>query len=207
MARPAPPPVRPLDWLARHGRPITYGYLRSRPPLTDYQTVFAREPGSAEMPSAGRPFTSPLVLRLALRGIPVVPITLHAGVSSPELHEPPLPERFDVPAGTAHLVEATRAAGGRIVAVGTTVTRALESAVDARGRVRPSRGWTSLVLGPDRPARVVTGLVSGLHAPEASHLLLLESVAGPELVQATYEQAVAQQYLWHEFGDSTLLLP
>jgi S-adenosylmethionine:tRNA ribosyltransferase-isomerase len=200
-------PVHPWDLLARHGRPVTYGYLRSRPPLEAYQTVFGDEPGSAEMASAGRPFTAELVLRLALRGIPVAPVTLHAGVSSPELHEPPMPERFRVPAGTARLVEATREAGGRVVAVGTTVTRALESAVDAVGRVRAARGWTSLVLGPDRPAAVVTGLISGLHAPEASHLLLLEAVAGPDLVRSAYEQAVAERYLWHEFGDSTLLLP
>lgn len=199
--------VRPLSWLARHGRPITYAYLRSRPPLTDYQTVFAAEPGSAEMPSAGRPFTAHLVLRLALRGIAVAPITLHAGVSSPELHESPVPERFSVPAETARLVQGTREHGGRVVAVGTTVTRALESAVDEQGQVRPVRGWTSLVLGPDQPARVVTGLVSGLHAPEASHLLLLEAVAGSALVRLAYEQAVTERYLWHEFGDSTLLLP
>ena len=116
------------------------------------------------------------------RGVPVVPLTLHTGVSSPELHEPPYPERFAVPEVTARLVNSTRRAGGRVVAVGTTVTRALETATDDDGVTRAAAGWTDLVLGPDRPARAVTGLITGLHEPEASHLQLLEAVAGPDLV-------------------------
>ncbi|TMC46937.1 MAG: S-adenosylmethionine:tRNA ribosyltransferase-isomerase, partial [Chloroflexi bacterium] len=179
----------------------------ARYPLSDHQTVYATEPGSAEMASAGRPFTAPLLVRLVARGVAVAPIVLHAGVSSPELHEPPLPERFAVPASTARLVEATAATGRRVVAVGTTVVRALETVAGVDGRVRPARGWTDLVLGPDRPARVVTGLVTGLHAPEASHLLLLEAVAGAGLVGAAYRAAIERGYLWHEFGDSTLFLP
>ena len=94
-----------------------------------------------------------------------------------------------------------------MVAVGTTVVRALESAVDDCGEPVGRRGWTDLVLGPERPARVVDGLITGLHPPEASHLLLLEAVAGRELVEAAYAEAVAERYLWHEFGDSMLLLP
>ncbi len=202
----ATPSVAALDFLARHGRPIGYGHLAARFPLADHQTVYATEPGSAEMPSAGRPFTAPLVVRLVARGIVVAPIVLHAAVSSPELHEPPLPERFVVPAPTARLVNGTRAAGGRIVAVGTTVVRALESASDALGDVGPAAGWTDLVLGPDRPARVVDALITGLHPPEASHLLLLEAVAGRGRVGAAYAAAVAEGYLWHEFGDSMLFL-
>jgi S-adenosylmethionine:tRNA ribosyltransferase-isomerase len=204
-----PDPATAADlYLARHGRPIRYGYLHGRYPLRDYQTVYATEPGSAEMASAGRPFTERLLVRLMARNVAVAPVVLHAGVSSQEKHEPPLPERFRVSATTALLVNATRAAGGRVVAVGTTVTRALESVADPDGTVRPAAGWTDLVLGPGRPARVVTGLVSGLHAPEASHLLLLEAVAGPGLVGAAYREAVRRGgYLWHEFGDSTLLLP
>ena len=197
-------------YLARHGRPITYGYLRVAFPLSDYQTIFARQPGSAEMPSAGRPFTERLVVDLATRGIAVVPIVLHAGVSSPELHEPPAPERFAVPASTARLVNAARAGGGRVVAVGTTVVRALETCADADGTVRAGTGWTDLVLGPGRPARAVTGVVTGLHEPKASHLLLLEAVAGPLLVARAYAAVTAlgaPRYLWHEFGDSMLLLP
>ena len=194
-------------YLARYGRPIAYGYLRGRWPLPAYQTVFAREPGSAEMPSAGRPFTAELVTGLVSAGVVVAPITLHTGVSSLERGEPPQPERFRVPEHTASLVEWARGHGGRVVAVGTTVARALESAVRPDGSVGAGAGWTDLVLTAERPARVVTGLVTGLHEPEASHLLLLEAVAGPALVQRAYDAAVRNRYLWHEFGDSCLLLP
>jgi S-adenosylmethionine:tRNA ribosyltransferase-isomerase len=201
------PAVVTAAYLALHGQPIRYGYVQGTFPLTDYQNVYATEPGSAEMASAGRPFTERLLVRLLARGIPVVPLTLHTGVSSPEAHEPPYPERFSVPEVTARLVTNTGQAGRRVVAVGTTVTRALESATDEDGVTRPAAGWTDLVLGPGRPARVVTGLVTGLHAPEASHLDLLAAVAGPDLVEAAYRTAVAEHYLWHEFGDSMLFLP
>ncbi|MFD2422354.1 S-adenosylmethionine:tRNA ribosyltransferase-isomerase [Amycolatopsis pigmentata] len=201
------PRVGAHAYLSRHGRPIGYGYLSGRYPLRDYQTVYATVPGSAEMASAGRPFTAPLLVRLMARGITVAPVVLHAGVSSPEAHEPPGAERFSVPEATARLVDTVRAAGCRVVAVGTTVVRALESAAAEDGTVRASSGWTDLVLRPGRPARVVTGLVTGLHAPEASHLLLLEAVAGADLVASAYRAAVERRYLWHEFGDSTLFLP
>ena len=201
------PHVAAAGYLRRHGRPIRYGYLRGSFPLTDYQNVYATDGGSAEMASAGRPFTAQLLVRLITHGVAVVPLTLHTGVSSPETHEPPYPERFTVPEGTARLVNSTRQAGRRVVAVGTTVTRALESATGDDGLTRPASGWTDLVLGPDRPARAVTGLVTGLHAPEASHLELLEAVAGPDLVRVAYREALARRYLWHEFGDSMLFLP
>ena len=141
------------------------------------------------------------------RGVTIAPVVLHCGVSSQELGEPPLPERFAVPEDTARLVNSAVWAGRRVVAVGTTVVRALETVAADWGTVRPGCGWTDLVLGPDRPARVVTGLVSGLHPPEASHLLLLEAVAGADLVQEAYAAAVPNGYLWHEFGDSMLFLP
>jgi S-adenosylmethionine:tRNA ribosyltransferase-isomerase len=205
-ARPDPP-LAAVPYLLRNGRPIGYGYLSGDFPLADFQTVYADAAGSAEMASAGRPFTERLLVRLMTRGVPVVPLTLHTGVSSPELHESPYPERFAVPAVTARLVNSTRQAGRRVVAVGTTVTRALESATDDDGVTHAAQGWTDLVLGPDRPARVVTGLITGLHVPEASHLQLLEAVAGTELVAAAYDRAVAEHYLWHEFGDSMLFLP
>ncbi len=194
-------------YLARHGRPIAYPYLRGRFPLSAYQTVFARDPGSAEMPSAARPFSTGLVTELVTAGVVLAPITLHTGVSSLDSGEPPQAERFAVPAHTADLVGWARRRGGRVVAVGTTVARALETVARPDGSVRAGSGWTDLVLSPDRPARVVTGLVTGLHEPEASHLLLLEAVAGPELVQRVYDAAVHDRYLWHEFGDSCLLLP
>ena len=193
--------------LAARGRPISYGYLPRRYPLSAYQTVFATRPGSAEMPSAGRPFTHGLVTRLVSRGVAVAPVTLHTGVSSQEAGEAPQPERFAVPDSTARLVNAVRAGGGRVVAVGTTVTRALESAVAEDGLVAARSGWTDRVVTPDDPPRVVTGLVTGWHDPQASHLLLVEAVAGPALAQRAYEAAVAEKYLWHEFGDAALLLP
>ncbi len=158
------------------------------------------------MPSAGRPFTDALVTRLVARGVGVVPITLHTGFSSQEAGEAPQPEWYDVPEATARLVTSTAAAGGRVVAVGTTVTRALESAADADGRVTARRGWTERVVTPADPPRVVDGLVTGWHDPGASHLLLVEAVAGPELTQAAYDAASAERYLWHEFGDAALLL-
>ncbi len=203
----ASPAVPVPGYLARYGRPVRYGHLGGPVDLADVQNVYATEPGSAENASAGRPFTERLLVRLVAQGVPVVPLVLHAGVSSPELHEPPAPERYRVPEVTARLVTATRAAGRRVVAVGTTVTRALETVTGEDGVTRPGEGWTDLVLGPDRPARAVTGLVTGLHEPEASHLLLLQAVAGPDLVARAYDAAVAGGYLWHEFGDSMLFLP
>jgi S-adenosylmethionine:tRNA ribosyltransferase-isomerase len=194
-------------FLTRHGRPIRYSYVPCPWPLPEYQTVFAREPGSAEMPSAGRPFTDQVVTDLVTRGVTLAPIVLHTGVSSQEPGEPPQPERFHVPEATARLVNATREAGGRVIAVGTTVTRALESAAGPDGSVHARHGWTDLVLGPARPARVVTGLVTGWHAPGASHLALLSAVAGADLVGRAYAEAVHAGYRWHEFGDSCLLLP
>jgi S-adenosylmethionine:tRNA ribosyltransferase-isomerase len=194
-------------YLGSHGRPIAYSYVRGDWPLRDYQTVFARDPGSAEMPSAGRPFTDRLVTDLVTAGISVAPLTLHTGVSSREVGEPPLPERFAVPVATARLVEHTRRHGGRVVAVGTTVTRALETVAAPDGSMSAGAGWTDLVLGPDRPARAVTGRVTGGHEPGASHLRLLEAVAGSDLVAAAYDAAEAAGYLWHELGDSALLLP
>ncbi|QDP96825.1 S-adenosylmethionine:tRNA ribosyltransferase-isomerase [Microlunatus elymi] len=193
--------------LDRRGRPIAYGYLDRRYPLSAYQSVFASVPGSAEMPSAGRPFSESLITRLVAAGIRFAPITLHTGVSSQEAGEAPQPEWYDVPATTSDQINHTRETGGRVIAVGTTATRAVESAVGPDGTVRSFRGWTDRVISPDAPARVVTGLITGWHDPHASHLLLVESIAGPELTQAAYDAAVEQHYLWHEFGDSALLLP
>jgi S-adenosylmethionine:tRNA ribosyltransferase-isomerase len=201
-------------WLSAAGRPIRYSYLRDHPAIADHRTIFAIPAGasdgwfgSAEMPSAGRPFTRAVLDGLHARGVGVAEVVLHTGVSSPEAGEVPLPERYRVPAAAADAVNATRTAGRRVVAVGTTVTRALETVADVDGTVRTGRGWTDVVLGPDRPARVVNGLVTGWHEPEASHLLLLEAVAGARLVGRAYAEAVRTGYLWHEFGDSCLLMP
>ena len=192
--------------LDRHGRPIAYGYLDRRYPLEAYQSVFSQVPGSAEMASAGRPFTDALITKLVAKGIGVAPITLHTGVSSQEADEGPQSEWYHVRASTARLVELTRAQGGRVVATGTTVTRALESAV-VEGTIQESWGWTDRVVTPDHPPVVVNGLITGWHDAEASHLLLVEAVAGTRLAQAAYDAAVADGYRWHEFGDSALFLP
>lgn len=197
-----------LTWLAANGRPIRYGHAARPWPLATYQTTYAQEPGSAEMASAGRPFTPEVVTRLVARGIAVAPIVLHAGVASLEADEVPYPERVRVPTATARQVAGTRGAGGRVVAVGTTVVRALESAVDpATGRIGALDGWTDLVVTPERGVRAVDGMLTGWHEPEASHLLMLEAVGGRELVEASYRAALDAGYLWHELGDVHLLLP
>ena len=195
------------SYLAGHGRPIRYGCGAEAWPLTAYQTVFGLTPGSAEMPSAGRGFTAELMAELIGAGVGFAPVTLHTGVSSLEASEPPYPERFAVPAASAELVNQTRAAGHRVIAVGTTAARAIESAADDRRRVHPSQGWTDLVIGPDRGVRVLDGILTGWHEPEASHLLLLEAVAGLPLLERSYERALAGGYRWHEFGDFHLVLP
>jgi S-adenosylmethionine:tRNA ribosyltransferase-isomerase len=196
-----------VDLLAAYGRPIRYGYVTGDWPLEAYQTVFARTPGSAEMPSAGRPFTPALLARLAARGVAVAPVLLHTGVSSPGRGEPPYPEYFRLPASTAARVNAVRAAGGRVLAVGTTVVRALESMAAPDGGLGPGEGWTDLVITPERGLRAVDGLISGWHEPQASHLSLLEAAAGAPLLERCYRAALTEGYLWHEFGDSHLILP
>src|SRR5262249_34519729 len=197
----------PLErYLTRHGHPIRYGYVETELPIEAYQTVFALHPGSAEMPSAGRPFTRSLVTELVARGILLAPITLHTGVSSPELGEPPYPERYHVPGATARRVHAVHEWHGRVVAVGTTVVRALETTAKPDGIVGAGRGWTNLVVTPERGVRAVDGLLTGWHEPRSSHLQLLEAVAGPDLVARSYPAASSHRYRWHEFGDVHLIL-
>lgn len=200
-----------LGVLREHGRAIRYAYTERDQPLSAYQTVFALPSpdgaGSAEMPSAGRPFTARMVTELVSRGVQFAPVTLHTGVASAEAHEPPYPERYAVPEVSARLIGAVRAGGGRVIAVGTTAVRAVESAAGADGAVRARAGWTDLVVTPERGVRVVDGLLTGLHEPEASHLLMLEAVAGREAVDRGYGEALRGRYLWHEFGDVHLVLP
>jgi S-adenosylmethionine:tRNA ribosyltransferase-isomerase len=194
-------------YLRYHGRPIRYGYVEHDWPLETYQNAYALEPGSAEMPSAGRPFTPELVTRLAAAGVLFAPVVLHTGVSSLESHEPPYPERYRVPATSARLVNAVREWGGRVVAVGTTAVRALETVARADGTVDAGEGWTELVVTPERGLRAVDGVLTGWHEPRASHLQLLEAAAGKRLLERSYAAALAEGYLWHEFGDSHLILP
>ncbi|WP_369181919.1 S-adenosylmethionine:tRNA ribosyltransferase-isomerase [Streptomyces mutabilis] len=222
LERPLSPGAERLWWarvsgarvpalLREHGRPIRYSYTERDQPLSAYQTVFALPSedgtGSAEMPSAARPFTARLVAELVSRGVQFAPVRLDTGVASAESHEPPYPERFSVPEASAQLINAARAGDGRVLAVGTTAVRAVESAAGADGVVRARAGWTDLVVTPERGVRVVDGLLTGLHEPEASHLLMLEAVAGRAAIDRGYEAAVRGRYLWHEFGDVHLLLP
>jgi S-adenosylmethionine:tRNA ribosyltransferase-isomerase len=200
-----PVPVR--TWLAANGRPVRYGYVDRAWPLSAYQNVYATEHGSAEMPSAGRPFTHELITRLVAKGVGVTPLVLHTGVASLEADELPYPERYRVLPTTADRVNATRRAGGRVIAIGTTVVRALESAADANGITHAVEGWTEHVVTPELGVRVVDGLLTGWHEPEASHLLMLEAIAGRRLLELSYEAALGGEYLWHEFGDVHLILP
>jgi S-adenosylmethionine:tRNA ribosyltransferase-isomerase len=201
-------PQAASSWLAVHGQPISYGYVRRPWPLTAYQNVYVTEPGSAEMPSAGRPFTPEVITRLVAKGVGVTPVVLHTGVASLEADELPYPERVRVPEVTARRVNATRSAGGRVVAVGTTAVRALESAFDPEaGGLKALDGWTDLVVTPERGVQVVDGMLTGWHEPEASHLLMLEAVAGRPLLEASYRASLAEGYMWHEFGDVHLILP
>ncbi|HEX6508894.1 MAG TPA: S-adenosylmethionine:tRNA ribosyltransferase-isomerase [Chloroflexota bacterium] len=199
-------PVPFTDYLLRWGRPIRYAYVPRAWPLGMYQTVYSRELGSAEMPSAGRPFTCEMVDRLRAQGVDVATITLHTGVASPESHEPPYEEWYRVPGSTAEAVERAKVSGGRVIAVGTTVVRALESAVDAAARLRPAEGWTRLVITPERGVRVVDGLLTGFHEPRSTHLAMLEALATREHLELAYRAAIAGRYLWHEFGDLHLIL-
>jgi S-adenosylmethionine:tRNA ribosyltransferase-isomerase len=195
------------SYLAEHGRPIRYDYVPQRWPLSAYRNVYAAEVGSAEMPSAGRPFTAELITRLVTGGMLVAPITLHTGVSSQERGEPPYPERFRVPQHTARLVNAVHEWGGRVIAVGTTVVRALETISQPDGTVDAHEGWTNLLVTPERGLWTIDGLLTGLHEPDSSHLEMIRAASGEELLGRSYEAALERGYRWHEFGDSHLILP
>jgi S-adenosylmethionine:tRNA ribosyltransferase-isomerase len=199
--------VAVVPYLLRYGLPIRYSYVRRDWPLACYQTVFGRNPGSAEMPSASRPFTPAVVTELVIRGVLIAPLTLHCGVSSLEAGEDPYPEPYDVPPATARLVNHVRASGGRVIAAGTTVVRALETAARPDGKVAAAAGWTSHVVTPETGVRAVDGLLTGLHEPRSSHLRMLAAFAGPDLLSRCYAAAISSGYLWHEFGDVHLLLP
>jgi len=194
-------------YLARHGRPIRYGYVQGSYPISAYQNVYVTEPGSAEMPSAGRPFTPEVLTRLVAKGIGVAPLLLHTGVASLEASEPPYAEYYRVSSSTAHRINDARRNGGRVIAIGTTVVRALESVVDEHGRVHQGVGWTETVVSPERPVTSIDGFLTGWHEPEASHLAMLEAIAGRPLLEASYAAALSEGYLWHEFGDVHLILP
>jgi S-adenosylmethionine:tRNA ribosyltransferase-isomerase len=195
------------EYLNRWGFPIRYNYVKERWPASYYQTIYATETGSAEMPSAGRPFSARVLERLVSKGVHVLPLILHTGVSNTETHEPPYQEYYRVPQETARGVNNARAAGRRVLAIGTTVVRALESLVDIHGNVHAGEGWTCLIVTPERGLRSVTALLTGFHEPRATHLAMLEALAGRAHIKNAYEAALRQGYLWHEFGDLHLILP
>jgi S-adenosylmethionine:tRNA ribosyltransferase-isomerase len=200
-------PYQVDDYLERYGFPIRYNYVKDRWPLDYYQTVYATEPGSAEMPSAGRPFTPRLLKRLQAKGIKIAPLILHTGVSNLETHEPPYKEFYRVTSETAQMVNEAHASDHRIVAVGTTTIRALESVTNGDGKAHAGEGWTCLVITPQRGLRAVDALITGMHEPDASHLAVLEALAGRSHIRLAYEEALRQGYLWHEFGDLHLIVP
>jgi len=195
------------DYLAEQGFPIRYSYVRESWPLEYYQTVYATEPGSAEMPSAGRAFTPELITRLIARGVQFAPLLLHTGVASLEDHEPPYEEFYRVPLETARAVNVARAAGKRVIAVGTTSVRALETVADEEGITHPGEGWTRVMITPQRGLRAVSALLTGWHEPQSTHLLMLEALAGMDHLRIAYNEALRRGYLWHEFGDLHLILP
>ena len=196
-----------VDYTCRYGEPIRYSYVPKAWPLSFYQTIFAREPGSAEMPSAGRPLTTRVLAALTERGVGIAAVTLHTGVSSFESPEPPYPERYRVSDETAAAVNAARRRNGRVIAVGTTVVRALETVATTDGLARAAAGWTDHVVTRDEPPHVVDGLITGLHAPRASHLAMLEAFAGRDLLARAYDAALRERYRWHEFGDIHFIAP
>jgi S-adenosylmethionine:tRNA ribosyltransferase-isomerase len=200
-------PAAVPHYLARHGEPIRYQHAAQAWALERYQTVYANAPGSAEMPSAGRAFTPELITQLVAAGIDVAPLVLHTGVSSLEVGEAPHAEWYRVPRFTAERINLARRLGRRVIAVGTTAVRALESAAGQDGLVREAEGWTDLVIEPDTPIRVVDGLLSGFHDRDSSHLAMLEAIGGADLVERSYEEAADAGYLRHEFGDLHLILP
>lgn len=208
--------LHPTTYLLEHGQPIRYGYVPQPWPLEFYQTVYATEMGSAEMPSAGRAFTPEIITRLVAKGVLVVPLLLHTGVASLEDHEPPYEEYYRVSPETARAVNQARAEGRRVVAVGTTVVRALETVTDVYGVTHPGEGWTRLVITPERGVRAINGILTGWHEPKATHLMMLEAlfrrdsgvaIAGREHLAVAYRAALEHRYLWHEFGDLHLILP
>jgi S-adenosylmethionine:tRNA ribosyltransferase-isomerase len=200
-----------VDLIYRLGKPIRYEYVSAPWDLDYYQTVYATEPGSAEMPSAGRAFTWNLLLDLKRRGIGIAYLLLHAGLSSymdDELdrQHPASEEEYFVSRITGEKINRTKEEGGRIIAVGTTVVRALESAANENGSVTEVHGYTRLKIDHQHRLRSVDGLLTGLHEPEASHLDLLSAFLPAEQIHVAYREAVARRYLWHEFGDLNLIL-
>ena len=196
-----------LQEMASFGSPIRYSYVTAPVPIDYYQTVYAGPPGSAEMPSAGRPLSWEVLRALRERGVAIADLVLHTGLSSYQddafdLEHRLYEERYEIPAATASAVNSAR----RVVAVGTTVVRALESAVGDDGQVHAVSGWTNLRIQAGTRLRAVDAMITGLHEPDASHFDLLGAFLDETQLGAAYAEAVEQKYLFHEFGDSMLVI-
>ncbi|TCP70686.1 S-adenosylmethionine:tRNA ribosyltransferase-isomerase [Baia soyae] len=193
------------------GEPIRYEYIDHPWDLDYYQTVYGTVPGSVEMPSAGRAFSWELLLKLQKKGVRIAYIQLHTGLSyllddqaylDPKKHA----EEYLVPVSTVQEIKKAKKHGKRVIAVGTTIVRALETSIDGDGELIPQTGWTSLHITANTKLLVVDGLITGFHEPEASHLDLLSSLINPEHLLHAYQEAIEHQYYWHEFGDMNLIL-
>lgn len=197
--------------LYRAGHPISYSYHEHETELWDVNHRFASRPWAFESPSAALPLTFEVLGALRRRGVELGSVTHAAGLSSsgsPSLDRRlPLPERYEIPSATAALIEATRARGGRVLAVGTSVVRALESGALEHGVSRAGVGEARLVIGPRFRPRVVDGVLSGMHEPATSHFALLRAFAPRALLDEALEAAGRAGYLQHEFGDACLILP
>ena len=195
------------EYLSKYAIPIRYNYVKKIYPESYYQTVYANEPGSTEMPSAGRAFTHELITRLVAKGIQIIPIMLHTGVASLEVDEKPYAEFYRVSRTAAERINLARKSGHRVIATGTTVIRALETVTNEQGIVSSGEGWTNTYITPERGIHAVDGMITGMHEPRASHLLMLEALAGRQHLAKTYPEAIKHEYYWHEFGDLHLILP
>jgi S-adenosylmethionine:tRNA ribosyltransferase-isomerase len=200
-----------IDLIYRLGEPVRYSYVEEVLPLDVYQTVYASRPGSVEMPSAGRPLTWELILKLRRMGVDMASLSLHTGLSSTrddalDASRPNFDEEYEITEQAAAAVNSTRLLGGRVIAVGTTVVRALETAAHPDGLIEAKHGWTSLRIDARYRLRAVDALLTGMHEPASSHLDLLSAFVEPERLQAAYTEAIQRGYLWHEFGDMNLII-
>ena len=194
-------------YLSANALPIQYEKLNRRYPLSYYQTFFSFHPGSAEMPSAGRGFTAGLIERLLQKGIVFAPVVLHTGVSSLEENETPYPEYMEIDPLSASIINTAKRQGRRVISVGTTAIRAIETALNEENQVIPYHGNSNLFIDENYQMKIADGLLTGFHEPRASHLNMLQSIAGYEHIDMAYQEAIRSGYYWHQFGDLHLILP
>lgn len=196
--------------LYKHGKPIQYAYAASAWQLWDVQNRYAARPWAFELPSAGRPLTFEILFELEKRGATLTSVTHAASISSTGSarldQRLPLAERYEIGSAAAAVIAETRRLGGRVIAAGTSVVRALEAAAASTGVVPASSSETELRLDAQHSLRVVDGLLTGLHEPGTSHFELLEAFAPKQLLERAVEHAARTGYLQHEFGDSCLIL-